>query len=111
MPISRALPILRDRLVATGVLTGHIGLGGGKITNCGSGAGWVGYGQASAVTVIEVAIGPGNAPGAFRVDVISPAVGEASATVGLDADSLLARRRQLQQELLASAAPVRGVPQ
>ena len=63
------------------------------------------------MTVIEVAIGPGNAPGTFKVDVASAAVGEASATVGLDADLLLARRGQLQQELLASAAPVRGVPQ
>jgi len=61
------------------------------------------------VTVIEVAIGPGGAPGAFRVEVVASPAGEASATVELDADSLLARRGLLQQAVLASAVPSRRV--
>ena len=59
--------------------------------------------------VIEVAIGPGGAPGVFRVEVVESPAGEASATVELDADSLLARREQLQQAVLASAVPSRSV--
>ena len=82
---------------------GQIGPGGGKITNCGEGAGRAGYGQAGVVTVIEVAIGPGGAPGMFKVEVVASPAGEASATVELDADSLLARRGLLQQAVLASA--------
>ncbi|MGP0023424.1 MAG: CHAT domain-containing protein [Streptosporangiaceae bacterium] len=61
------------------------------------------------MTVIEVAIGPGSASGMFRVEVVTSPVGEASATVELDADSLLARRGQLQQAVLASAVPSRRV--
>ena len=61
------------------------------------------------MTVIEVAIGPGGAPGAFRVEVVASPAGEASATVELDADSLLARRGLLQQAVLASAVPSRRV--
>ena len=53
--------------------------------------------------VIEVAIGPGSAPGMFNVEVVESPAGEASATVELDADSLLARRGLLQQAVLASA--------
>ena len=53
--------------------------------------------------VIEVAIGPGSAPGMFNVEVVASPAGEASATVELDADSLLARRGLLQQAVLASA--------
>ncbi len=60
------------------------------------------------MTVIEVAISPGRAPGTFKVEVAGSA-GEASATVELDADSLLARRGLLQQAVLASAVPVRRV--
>jgi len=64
------------------------------------------------VTVIEVAIGPGDEPGAFRVEVVASPAGEASAAVRLDADSLLARRRLLQQAVLASAVPSRsGLPE
>jgi hypothetical protein len=59
------------------------------------------------VTVIEVAIGPGGAPGMFKVEVVASPAGEASATVELDADSLLARRGLLQQAVLASALPSR----
>jgi WD40 repeat protein len=59
------------------------------------------------VTVIEVAIGPGSAPGMFKVEVVASPAGEASATVELDADALLARRGLLQQALLASAAASR----
>ena len=61
------------------------------------------------MTVIEVAIGPGGALGMFRVEVVASPVGEASATVKLDADSLLARRGLLQQAVLASAVPSRQV--
>ena len=59
--------------------------------------------------VIEVAIGPGGAPGRFRVEVVASPAGEASATVELDADGLLARRGMLQQAVLASAVPSRRV--
>jgi len=48
--------------------------------------------------VIEVAIGPGGAP-----------AGEATTTVGLDAEALMARRGLLQQAVLASAVPSRRV--
>jgi thioredoxin len=68
-----------------------------------------GYGQADVVTVIEVAIGPGGAPGMFKVEVVASPAGEASAIVQLDADALLARRGQLQQAVLASAVPSRRV--
>ena len=79
------------------------------MTNCGEGAGWAGCRRAGAVTVIEVAIGPGGAPGVFRVEVVASPAGEASATVELDADALLARRGLLQQAVLASAVPSRRV--
>jgi hypothetical protein len=55
------------------------------------------------MTVIEVAIGPGGAPGLFKVEVVASPAGEASATAELDAESLLARRGLLQQAVLASA--------
>jgi hypothetical protein len=61
------------------------------------------------VTVIEVAIGPGMTRGTFRVEVVASPAGEASVTVELDADSLLARRGLLQQAVLASAVPRRRV--
>ena len=41
------------------------------MTNCGERAGWTGDGQEGAMTVIEVAIGPGGAPGVFRVEVVA----------------------------------------
>lgn len=63
----------------------------------------------SVVTVIEVAIGPGGAPGMFRVEVVASPAGEAVATIELDAESLLARRGLLQQAVLASAVPSRRV--
>jgi hypothetical protein len=65
--------------------------------------------QVGIVTVIEVAIGPGDAPGMFRVEVVDSPAGEASATVELDADSLLAQRGGLQQAVLASSVPSRRV--
>ena len=61
------------------------------------------------MTVIEVAIGPGGAPGLFRVEVVASPAGEASAAVELDADALLARRGLLQQAVLASAVSSRRV--
>ena len=54
-------------------------------------------------------IGPGSASGTFRVEVVASPAGEASATVELDADALLARRGLLQQAVLASAVPSRRV--
>jgi tetratricopeptide (TPR) repeat protein len=65
-------------------------------------AGWV-----DAVTVLEVAIGPGQAPGSFIVEVVRSAAGEASAVVELDAEALLARQRDLQRAVLASAVRTR----
>ena len=61
------------------------------------------------MTVIEVAIGPGGAPGMFKVEVVASPAGEAAAAVELDAGSLLARRGLLQQAVLASAVPSRRV--
>ena len=45
----------------------------------------------------------------FKVEVVASPAGEASATVELDADALLARRGLLQQAVLASAVPSRRV--
>jgi hypothetical protein len=61
------------------------------------------------MTVIEVAIGPSGTAGVFAVEIVASPVGEASATVKLDADALLARRGLLQQAVLASAVPSRRV--
>jgi hypothetical protein len=61
------------------------------------------------MTVIEVAIGPGGAPGVFAVEVVASPAGEAKTTVELDADALLARHGLLQQAVLASAVPSRRV--
>ena len=61
--------------------------------------------------VIEVAIGPGGAARMFRVEVVASPAGEATATVELDAEALMARRGLLQQAVLASAVlPSRRVP-
>ena len=57
------------------------------------------------MTIIEVAIGPeGGASGSFRVDVLRSEAGEASAIARLDVESLRARRAQLEQAVLSSAA-------
>ncbi len=61
------------------------------------------------MTAIEVAIGPGTAPGLFRVEVVASPAGEASAAVELGTDSLLARRGLLQQAVRASAVPGRRI--
>ncbi|HEY1001218.1 MAG TPA: CHAT domain-containing protein [Streptosporangiaceae bacterium] len=61
------------------------------------------------MTVIEVAIGPGGVRGMFKVEVVASPAGEASATVELDAEALLARRGLLQQAVLASAVSSRRV--
>jgi len=45
------------------------------MTNCGEGAGWAGCGRAGVVTVIEVAIGPGGAPGIFWAGVVASPAG------------------------------------
>jgi len=59
------------------------------------------------MSAIEIAIGPG--PAGYRVEVVRSPAGEASATVSLDAEALLARRKELQQAVLASASPTRRV--
>ena len=61
------------------------------------------------MTVIELAIAPGQAPGTFRVDVVRSPAGEASAVVALDVEALLARREQLEQAVLASAVASRTI--
>jgi hypothetical protein len=60
-------------------------------------------------SVVEVAIGPGNARGQFRVEVVRSAAGNATAEVSLDAEMLLARREQFEQTLLASGVAMRNV--
>ena len=55
------------------------------------------------MAIIEVAIKPGDVPGMFRVDVVRSPAGEASATVELDVDGLLAKRQRLQETVPASA--------
>ena len=59
------------------------------------------------MTVIEVAIGPGGAPGMFKVEVVASPAGKASTKIELDTEALLARRGLLQQAVLASAVPSR----
>jgi hypothetical protein len=61
------------------------------------------------MAVIEVAIGPGVEPGVFRVEIVSSAVGEATAEVSLDAEGLLARRGIVQLAILASAVTARRI--
>ena len=61
------------------------------------------------MTTIEVAIGPGGAPGVFKVEVIASPAGEAATVVELDIDSLLAQHGLLQQAVLASAVLSRRV--
>ena len=56
------------------------------------------------MNVIEVVIGPGSAPGVFAVRVVRSPAGTASASAVLDTRALLARRPELQQALLTSAA-------
>ena len=46
------------------------------------------------VTVIELAMTPGQAVGTFRVEVVRSPAGEASAVVALDVEPLLAQREQ-----------------
>lgn len=61
-------------------------------------------------TVIEVAIGPGPAPGSYTVEVIrSLAGGEPSAIVALDVEGMLAALPQLESSILASSVSARRV--
>ncbi len=66
-------------------------------------------GRAGDVTVIELAIGPYQAPKLFRVEVVTSPAGEAAAVVELDTDSLLARRGPLQNVVLASSVSSRRI--
>jgi DNA segregation ATPase FtsK/SpoIIIE-like protein len=59
------------------------------------------------MAVIEVAIGPSTEPGTFTVDVVDSPAGEATATVALDVENLLAGVPQLQDAVLASAVSSR----
>lgn len=61
------------------------------------------------VTVIELAIAPGQAEGSFRVEVMRSPAGEACTEVALDVEALLARREQLEHAVLASAVVSRAV--
>lgn len=58
-------------------------------------------------TIIEVAIGPGSAPGRFKVEVIRSPAGESSVEIEFDPTALLGRRSELQNALLASAVQAR----
>jgi hypothetical protein len=60
------------------------------------------------VAVIELAIGPGQAAGTFRVEVLRSPAGEASVVVSFDVEALLARREQLEHAVLASAVVSRA---
>ena len=57
--------------------------------------------------VIEVAVSRGTQPGTYDVEVVQSTAGEASATVAIDAEGLLAHRDSWQSSLLASAARTR----
>ena len=61
------------------------------------------------MTVIELAITPGQDVGTFRVEVVRSPAGEASAVVALDVEPLLAQREQLEQAVLASAVASRAI--
>ena len=61
------------------------------------------------MSVIEVAISPGEAVGSFRMGVVSSPAGEASALAGLDVGLLMTRRSELQRAVLASAETTRKV--
>jgi len=63
------------------------------------------------MAVFEVAIGSGSVPGRVRVHVIDSPAGHASAMAELDVEGLAARRGLLEQEVLASAVPTRGIPE
>jgi hypothetical protein len=66
-------------------------------------------GQGLVATIIEVAIEHSSTPRVFKVEVLASPAGEASVEVVLDVDTLLARREQLEQAVLASAVPSRRV--
>jgi restriction system protein len=59
--------------------------------------------------VIELAIGPDQTAGTFRVEVLRSPAGEAAAVIALDVDGLAARREQLEQAVLASAVASRAI--
>jgi len=61
------------------------------------------------VSVFEVAIGYGQAPGKLRVEVVRSPAGEAAADTGLDAGVLLAGRPHFQQTLLVSGVSARQI--
>jgi WD40 repeat protein len=61
------------------------------------------------MSVIDVAIGYGRAPGKFRVQVTRSPAGEASAEVDLDVAALLTGRAQFEQTLLVSGVAARQV--
>jgi CHAT domain len=64
------------------------------------------------MAVIEVAIGPSTEPGTFAVDVVDSPAGEATSTVAVDVETLLAGLPRLQDAVLASAvASRRALPE
>ena len=52
---------------------------------------------------LEVELAPGPRPGTYAVNVVRSPAGEASSTMELDVDAVLARRPALQADLLDSA--------
>ena len=52
---------------------------------------------------LEVELAPGPRPGTYAVNVVRSPAGEASSTMELDVDAVLARRPALQADLLESA--------
>lgn len=61
------------------------------------------------MTVIELAVAPGQSSGTLQVEVLRSPAGEASTVVALDVEALLARGEQLEHAVLASAVANRGI--
>jgi tetratricopeptide (TPR) repeat protein len=58
---------------------------------------------------VELEIGPGNGTGQYEVMVVRSPAGEATGSLRLDVAGLLARRRELQATVLASAVTARAL--
>ena len=59
---------------------------------------------------VELEIGPADGPGRYTVTVVRSPAGEATGSLRLDVAGLLARRRELQATVLASAVTARSLP-
>ena len=58
---------------------------------------------------VELEIGPADGPGRYKVTVVRSPAGEATGSLRLDVAGLLARRRELQATVLASAVTARSL--